>query len=43
MRLAQHLIAFFRNVLNKLNNTGARMLYFVSHMTLKLDSSHVFG
>ena len=26
----------FRNEFNKLNNTGARMLNFINHMTLKL-------
>ena len=34
-RLAEHFI-FFRNEFNKFNNTGARMLDSINHMTLKL-------
>ena len=34
---------FFRNKLNKLNNTGARMLDSVYHMALKLIKIAFFG
>ena len=34
-RLAEHFIAF-RNEFNKFNNTGARMLDSIYHMTLRL-------
>ena len=34
-RLAKHLI-LFRNGFNKFNNTRARMLYSIYHMTLRL-------
>ena len=30
------ILSLFRNELNKFNNTGARMLDFIYHMTLKL-------
>ena len=42
MRLAKHFI-FFRNKLNKLNSTGAQMLDFIYHMTLKILKNHIFG
>ena len=35
MRGLQSILSFFRNEFNKLNNTGARMLDSIYHMTLK--------
>ena len=35
-RLVEHFIPFFCNEFNKFNNTGARMLDSIHHMTLKL-------
>ena len=37
------ILALFRNKFNKLNNTRARMLDSIYHMTLKLFLNHVFG
>ena len=42
MRLAKHFMAFFCNKLNKFNNTGAQMLDFIYHMTLKLLKKNIF-
>ena len=33
MRVLQRLLSFFRNKFNKFNNTGARMLDSIYHMT----------
>ena len=35
MRALPSILTLFRNELNKLNNTGARMLDSIYHMTLK--------
>ena len=35
VRLAEHFIILFRNEFHKFNNTGARMLDSVYHMTLR--------
>ena len=37
------ILLLFRNEFNKLNNTGARMLDSIYHMTLKLFCNRVFG
>ena len=34
---------FFRNEFDKFNNTGARMLYSICHMTLELFCNRIFG
>ena len=36
MRGLQSILSFFRNEFDKFNNTGARMLDSIYHMTLKL-------
>ena len=33
----------FRNNFNKFNNTGARMLDSINHLTLKLFRNNIFG
>ena len=38
MRGLSSILSLFRNEFNKLNNTRARMLDFIYHMTLKLIS-----
>ena len=35
MRGLPSILSLFRNEFNKLNNTGARMLYSIYHMTLR--------
>ena len=37
MRGLSSILSLFRNKLNRFNNTGARMLDFTYHMTLKLS------
>ena len=37
------ILLLFPNELNKFNNTGARMLDSIYHMTLKLIKNHIFG
>ena len=37
------ILSLFRNKFNKFNNTGARMLDSIYHMTLKLLKSCIFG
>ena len=37
------ILSLFRNLFNKFNKTGARMLDSVYHMTLKLFLIHIFG
>ena len=39
----QSIILLFRNEFNKFNNTGARMLDSIYHITLKLIKNHIFG
>ena len=41
MRLAKHFIVFFRNQLNKFNNTRALMLDSIYHMRFKLFCNHI--
>ena len=36
------ILSLFRNELNKFNNTGARMLDSIYHMTLTLFLFHIF-
>ena len=36
-------LSLFRNEFNKLKNTGARMLDFIYHRTLKLLQNRIFG
>ena len=43
MRGLPSILSLFRNKLNKFNNTGARMLDSIYHMTLKLFQNHIFG
>ena len=44
MRGLPSILSFFRCEFNKINNnTGARMLDSVYHMTLKLPKHHIFG
>ena len=40
--LAEHFVTFL-NKLNKFNNTGARMLDYIYHMTLKLIKNRIDG
>ena len=42
MRFAKHL-SLFRIEFNKVNNTRARMLDSIYHMTLKLLNNHILG
>ena len=37
------ILLLFRNEFNKFNNTGARMLDSIYHMTLKLIKNRIFG
>ena len=37
------ILSLFCNKFNKFNNTGARMLDSIYHMTLKLFGNHIFG
>ena len=41
MRGLPSILALFRNMFNKFNNTGAPMLYSIYHMTLKLFCNHI--
>ena len=43
MRGLPRILFLFHNLINKFNNTGARMLDFIYHMTLKLIKYHIFG
>ena len=38
-----HILSLFYNLFNKFNNTGARMLDSIYHMTLKLLKNRIFG
>ena len=42
MRLADHFLSLFRNEFNKFNNTGARMLDSIYHMTFKIQCTLKF-
>ena len=42
MRGLPHILSLFCNECNKFNNTGARMLDSIYHMTLKLPKNHIF-
>ena len=43
VRSLPSILSLFPNEFNKFNNTGARMLDFIYHMTLKLLKNHIFG
>ena len=43
MRGLPSILSLFGNEFNKFNNTGARMLDSIYHMTLKLFWIHIFG
>ena len=43
LRGLPNIFSVFRNELNKFNNTGARMLYSIHHMPLKLLKNRIFG
>ena len=43
MRGLPSILSLFRNEFNKFNNTGARMLDSIYHMTLKLFWNNIFG
>ena len=43
MRGLTSILSLFHNKFNKFNNTGARMLDSICHMTLKLLKNHIFG
>ena len=42
MRGLPSILSLFRNEFNKFNNTGARMLDSIYHMTLTLFLCHIF-
>ena len=43
MRGLPSILSLFHNKFNKFNNTGARMLDSIYHMTFKLLKNHFFG
>ena len=43
MRGLPSILLLFRNKFNKFNNTGARMLDSIYHMTLKLIKNRILG
>ena len=43
MRGLPSILSLFRNEFNKFNNTRARMLDSIYHMTLKLIKNRIFG
>ena len=43
MRSLPGIISHFRNMFNKNNNTGARMIDFIYHLKFKLFCNYVFG
>ena len=43
MRGSPHILSLFRSEFNKFNNTGARMLDSIYHMTLTLLKTCIFG
>ena len=43
MRGLPSILSLFRNEFNKFNNTGARMLDTIYHMTLRLFLNYIFG
>ena len=36
------MLLLFRNMFNKFNNTGARILDFIYYMTLQIHKNHIF-
>ena len=43
MRGLQSILSFFRNKFNKFDNTGARLLDYIYHMTLRLLLNLISG
>ena len=43
MRGLPKILSHFRNEFNKFNNTKARMLDYIYHMTFKLCKNQIFG
>ena len=43
MRCLPSILLLFRNEFNKFNTTGARMVDYIYHMTLKLLKRHIFS
>ena len=43
MQCLLSILSLFGNELNKFNNTGARVLDYIYHMTLKLFCNRIFG
>ena len=43
MRDLSGILSIFRNEFDKFNNTPARILDFIYHMTLKVLKNHIFG
>ena len=43
MRGLPSILSFFRNEFNKFNNTGARIIDSIYHMTLKILKNCIFG
>ena len=43
MRGLSSILSLFRNEFNKFNNTGARMLDSIYHMTFQLTKDRIFG
>ena len=43
MQGLQSILSLFRNEFNKFNNTGARILDSIYHMTLKILENCIFG
>ena len=43
MQSLPNILSLFRNSVDKFNMTGAEILEFLYHMTLKLFSNHIFG
>ena len=41
--MSAHILSVFPNKFDKFNNTGARMLDSIYHMTLKLLYKRIFG
>ena len=43
MRGLPSILSLILNSFNKFNNTGARMLYYIYHTTIKLTKKYIFG
>ena len=43
MRGLSRILSLFHNEFNKFNNTGARIIDSIYHITLKLFRNHIFG